>query len=173
MHNGRTIEITYKRFDRNESSTFEIEPYCVKVFKQRWYVVTKSENHDQPHIYALDRILSIEESENSFTMPEHFNAEEYFQNCYGIINREDYDAEFVEIKVFDGQAKYLRSLPLHDSQKEIETKEEYSIFRYYIRPTYDFRQELLSKGAEIEILSPEWLRDEVASIAKRMHNRYN
>lgn len=71
-----------------------------------------------------------------------------------------------------GQANYLRSLWLHGSQKEIERNDEYSIFTVRLRPTFDFRQEILSQGSDIEVMEPKWFRDEVAEISKHMWNKY-
>jgi predicted DNA-binding transcriptional regulator YafY len=61
---------------------------------------------------------------------------------------------------------------MHHSQEEIKITDEYSVFQYFIRPTYDFRQELLSHGAEIEVLSPQWFREEVSAITKEMNKLY-
>lgn len=172
MRDNLTFEMTYKSFGREQAKTFEVEPYCVKVFKQRWYLVAKSVHYDHLRIYALDRISSMNETLNSFTIPEEFNAEEYFYECYGIINDENIEGQFIKIKVDSFQAKYFKALPLHHSQEEIEQTLEYSVFQYYLKPTFDFRQELLSKGAEVIILSPQWFRDEVSNISKVMCNNY-
>jgi hypothetical protein len=79
----------------------------------------------------------------------------------------------VEIKVTGVQWKYFNALPLHPSQEETTAADDYSIFRYFICPTYDFRQELLSHGAETEVLSPAWFRDEISVISKEMNKLYN
>ena len=68
--------------------------------------------------------------------------------------------------------KNLRSLTLHQTQKEIERTDEYSIFTVRLRPTFDFRQEILSQGCDIEVLEPKWFRDEIAEISKHMWNKY-
>jgi predicted DNA-binding transcriptional regulator YafY len=71
------------------------------------------------------------------------------------------------------QANYLRSLPLHHSQQEIESTTEYSIFQLTLRPTYDFQQEILKNGDEIEVLEPLWLRNKITDKIKGMWNKYN
>lgn len=77
------------------------------------------------------------------------------------------------MKVTASQSNYLRSLPLHHSQQEIQTTDEYSIFELILRPTYDFQQEILWNGEEVEVLEPLWLRKEMADKIKRMWNKYN
>lgn len=169
MRDGHKIEVTYQSYWKEHSNTFEIEPYFVKIFKQRWYVVAYSEGMDKIMIYALDRIQQLSTTDNKFDFPKDFKAEEYFFDCYGIINDENIKPCLVKIKTNTYQAKYLRGLPLHHSQSEIEVDENITIFQYYIKPTFDFKKELLSMGAEIEVLEPKWLRKEMKNIIEDMN----
>lgn len=162
MRSNLTLTISYKSYWRDESSTFDVEPYCVKVFKQRWYLVGKSPYYDQVRIYALDRILDLEITDVKFKMPAKFNPTEFFEFFYGIIAHENPEVETIKLKVSAGQSNYLRSLPLHHSQKEIEKTEDYSIFKLRLCPEFDFQQEILSQTPEIEVLEPEWLRKEIS-----------
>jgi len=162
MRSNLTLTISYKSYWRDESSTFDVEPYCVKVFKQRWYLVGKSPYYDQVRIYALDRILDLEITDVKFKMPAKFNPTEFFDFFYGIIAHENPEVETVKLKVSADQSNYLRSLPLHHSQKEIEKTEDYSIFKLRLCPEFDFQQEILSQTPEIEVLEPEWLRKEIS-----------
>ena len=177
------LEMTYRSFWRDEANTFEIEPYCLKAFKQRWYLVGRSPYYDRIMIYALDRVHRLELTERSFDYPKDFTersfdypkdfkAENYFDDCFGIIADQNYDVETVKLKVSAGQAKYLNSLTLHGSQEEIERTDEYSIFTVRLRPTFDFQQEILSMGSDIEVLSPKWFRDDTAERVKAMWNKY-
>lgn len=68
--------------------------------------------------------------------------------------------------------QYVRALPLHHTQREVETGEWYSIFEYRMKPTFDLRQELLSRGDAVEVLSPRSLRDEMQSEIKRLQSLY-
>lgn len=173
MRDGVAINMTYQSYWRDEPNDFGVEPYCVKVFKQRWYLVARSPYYDKVMIYALDRVLSLDTTpDKKFKMPKEFDPEAYFYNCFGIITDESLVAQEVVVKVFDNQVKYIRALPLHHSQQEVETTDDYSIFKYYVQPTYDFRQELLSHGAEIEVLSPQWFRDEISNIIKEQATLY-
>ena len=166
------LEMTYQSYNYDESYTFEIEPYCLKAFKQRWYLVGRSPYYDKIMIYALDRVKWLGLTEKSFKYPKNFYPEEFFDDCFGIIADQKVKVETVKLKVSAGQANYLRSLTLHQTQKEIERTDEYSIFTVRLRPTFDFRQEILSQGCDIEVLSPKWFRDEVAEISKHMWDKY-
>ena len=166
MRDSRTLEMTYKSFWRQDSYTAEVEPYFVKVFRQRWYMVAKNTEKDALRIYALDRVQEMRETDNGFAFPKDFDPEKYFYNSFGIIHDDNCPPEIVDLKVYGTQREYFRTLPLHPSQKEVETENEYSVFRYYLSPTYDFVQEILSHGCEVEVLFPEHLRNEVGRHAE-------
>ena len=172
MREGRIIRFSYQSYWWNEPKMVEAEPYCVKVFKQRWYVVVRNRMHEALRIYALDRILSLDFTDVTFEYPADFDPQAYFDASFGIIVDEECEIEAIQIKVYNNQSQYLRALPLHHTQKEIAKTDDYSIFEYILRPTYDFKQELLSHGDDIEVLSPAWLREEIKKIAGRMYRRY-
>lgn len=166
------IGMTYQSYTRDEAYTFEVEPYCLKAFKQRWYLVGRSPYKNMIMIYSLDRVKWLGLTDKNFKYPKSFNPEDFFDDCFGIIADQKIGVETVKLKVSAGQANYLRSLTLHQTQKEIERTDEYSIFTVRLRPTFDFRQEILSQGCDIEVLKPKWFRDEVAEISKHMWNKY-
>ncbi|GHT21942.1 WYL domain-containing protein [Bacteroidia bacterium] len=173
MRDGLTIEITHQSFWRDEAYTFEIDPYCVKIFKQRWYVLAYNAYYDALRIYGLDRILKLRTTDTQFEIPKDFDPESYFAQNFGIIVDENIPPCTVRIKALGTKSKYFRALPLHHSQEEENIFEDYAIFRYFLSPTYDFKQELLSHGAEIEVLSPPEFRDEMKAISKATGKLYN
>ena len=158
MRESVALSMTYQSFWMDEPATFEVEPYCVKLFEQRWYMLGKSEGYDDLRIYALDRIKALEPTERKFKLPKKFDAAKFFEDYYGIIiSDDDYDVCPVALQVGAQQSNYLRTLPLHHSQVEVERYNEYSIFEYRLCPTFDFRQKILSMGGAIEVLAPEEL----------------
>lgn len=167
------LEITYKGFGKEHGRTFPVAPYCVKLFKQRWYLVGNSINENIVRIYSLDRVLGAQLTSEPFKYPDSFCPEEYFDGFYGVIHDEDYALETVMLRVNAQQANYLRSLPLHPSQMEHERNANHSIFVLQVRPTFDLQQELLRNGDALEVLQPQWLRKDMAEMLKRMCNNYN
>ena len=160
MRESVALSMTYQSFGKTEPSTFEVEPYCVKLFEQRWYMLGKSEGYDEPRIYALDRIKALEPTERKFKLSKKFDAAKFFEGYYGmIIGDEDFEVEPVVLKVDWWQSKYLRTLPLHHTQVEVERNEEFSIFEYRLCPSFDFQQKLLSMGDSAGVLAPVALRD--------------
>ena len=155
MRESVALSMTYHSFHREEPSTFEVEPYCVKLFEQRWYMLGMS---DKLRIYALDRIKALEPTERKFKLPKKFDATKFFEDYYGIIiSDDDYDVCPVALQVDAQQSNYLRTLSLHHTQVEVERNDEYSIFEYRLCPTFDFRQKVLSMGGSIEVLAPQEL----------------
>ena len=160
MRDSVKIQFTHRSFYRNTPSEVLLAPYCVRIFRQRWYVLGKPENLDDLRIYALDRVLSLERTAESFVMPTDFDAECYFADRYGV-SMGKHTPELVRIRVDAMQSCYFRSLPIHSSQEEIERNEDYSVFRFFLVPTFEFNQQILSYGAAIEVLSPKWLREQM------------
>ena len=161
MRDEVTLDITYQSYWMVEPASFEVQPYFVKVFKQRWYLIG---NSDKLRIYALDRIHNLSSTHTKFKMAADFDPEAYFADCYGIIHDTNEKAELVRLKVDAGQANYLRALPLHHSQKEDERNKEYSVFSMYLKPSFDFRQEILWMGDNVEVLSPVSLRKTIKNV---------
>ena len=172
MKENQVLNITYYSYWKEDEFNFKVQPYCVKLYRQRWYMVALSESYDEPRIYALDRIRQLSTTDDTFKMPSDWSAEQYFDGCFGIIADQSIDKQTVKLRVTADQAKYFRDLPLHQSQEEIERNDDFSIFQYYLRPTFDFQQEILHSGEEVKALEPQWLRDEMRERIKEMSNLY-
>ena len=97
---------------------------------------------------------------------------DFFEFADKIIAEKDLKPVTVELRVEAYQAKYVRSLPLHGSQKEISTTDDYSVFQYHLVPTFDFRQEILSRGPAMEVLTSKWFREEIMDDIAKMASRY-
>ena len=176
MKENRVINITYHDYNKNDENSFDVHPYCVKLFRQRWYLVARRTNtyynNKEPFVYMLDCIKDLQAKDETFEMPKDWSADEFFDGCFGIGADPRIDKQLVKLKVSAGRANNFRDLPMHESQKEVERNVEYSIFTYYLRPEFDFQQELLWNGEDIEVLEPAWLRKEIARKIHRMLNKY-
>lgn len=173
MRHNRTLMLTYHSFWHNTAHTFEIAPYCVKVFHQRWYVVALSLGDNRIRIYALDRIQALDTTEHAFTLPNDFDPQAYFSDAFGVIVDTDCRMERIRIRVKGMQRQYLRTLPLHTSQQEIAITDDASVFEFHLPPTLDFQQELLTHAvnaaSEIEVLEPQWLRQHMQEIGADLY----
>lgn len=172
MKQGKKIRIEYQRFGKQEVRRITVEPYAIKVFKQRWYVLTNDDKWEMPAVYALDRIVSLEDTNEDFEFPTDFDAETFFKDCYGVLCGTNDKAQKIVLRAYPPYVNYLRTLPLHSSQKELDSTPEYADFELYLRPTFDFRQELLCQGDEVEVLEPKAFREEMKQMAQKIVNRY-
>ena len=172
MNDNRTVAITYCGFNKSRSYTFPVEPYCVKLFEGRWYVLARDVQYDELRIYGLDRIERIEPTGDTFKLPKGFSAAAYFAPCYGIVTSPDIPAERIQIRVYQGHIPYMQSLPLHPSQRLLADHGTYADFELYLAPTYDFIMRLLHVGSMLEVLSPVSLRQQMKAWTSKMYEMY-
>lgn len=172
MKESTEIEITYCRFDGDEPYSTNLSPYFVKVFRQRWYVIGMTSRHPgEIRTYALDRILKFVRTDRKFTYPADFAPADYFSNSFGIYHS-DRPTENIKIKVTGNQRNYIRSLPLHVSQAEIETSETYSVFSLELCIDEDFIREIMRNIPSFEVLEPKSLKEEIYNRMKKAMSSY-
>lgn len=172
MKENRVVEICYKPFRKASFYTFPIEPYCVKLFENRWYVLAHNVNYGDVRIYGLDRIESVFVKAEQYELPAGFSADDMFAKYYGIAFDERIEPRRIVLRAYDDHKYYLKSLPLHHTQQMIDDCDEYADFELYLAPTYDFIMKLLQAGPLIEVLAPAPFRQEVASWISKMHEMY-
>ncbi|MCM1520235.1 MAG: WYL domain-containing protein [Lachnoclostridium sp.] len=170
---NRIINIEYKAFKYNRSFSFPVEPYCVKLHENRWYLLGHNLSKDRIRLYGLDRIESVEITDQEFKLPKNFNASDFFTDYFGIVIDDRVKPERIVIRANKNQAPYLKSLPLHHSQSLIEETAEYTDFELYVAPTYDLVMKFLHTGPAIEVISPASLRDTMKEWIDAMHDLYN
>lgn len=162
MKDGLKVNLVYRSYWSNTDDAILLEPYFVKVYQQRWYVIGPSDIHpDDPRIYALDRIISIDITDKHFNYPKDFNPVEYFAKDFGIFHSKE-NPQLIKIKVAKYQCNYIESLRLHWSQQKIEETPEYNVYSFFLCPKYDFIKHILSNGKDYEVLEPEGFREEIA-----------
>ncbi len=176
LRDHKKLLISHLRFDTDQPHVFYMAPLCLKVFKQRWYVLGFIEELDgsnktgnEPRTYALDRVKHLELTDKTFKQPKDFHPQEFFLPYYGVFCGSEYKPEIVRARVAtEKDAKYLRTLPLHHSQREPEP----CVFEWFIAPTFDFIQQLRTYGPALEVLAPQSLRDSMRQDAEAVANLY-
>lgn len=172
MRQNRVIEITHQGFGRAHPTTFEVEPYHLKVVSRRWYLIGRSPYYGEVRTYALDRMQHVDITDKTFNLPESFDINRYFEGCVGIMAGREYDIERVVIKAYHWAVKYLSTLPIHESQKEIARDDNSITLEFHVRPTYDFFQALLQQGDQIEIIEPQWVKEGMCRITENILSYY-
>lgn len=172
MKQNRIVAITYQPFYEAESTLYHVCPYCLKVYRQRWYILGHCEELKGIRHFSLDRIQHVDITETRFDYPSSFSPEAYYKDSIGIWVNEEIKPEKVIIRAYGTQSKYLRTLPLHHSQKETYTSDEYCDFEYQLCVTQNLISELLAKGKTIQVMEPESLRLEMKKCLYYMFNFY-
>ncbi len=158
MLDGAVLSLQYKKYQSPETDHRTIHPYAVKEFEKRWYIVAYSVEAGQLRTYAMDRIVSLERTEDHFTLPKGFNVDELFEASYGIyLPEEGQTPVLVKIKATEREAAYLMDLPLHPSQVRLPG----NIFALRVIPNPGFVMELLRHGNRLEVLEPQSLRQTI------------
>lgn len=171
MKDNRVTRITYHPFNKTLCSTFPIEPYCVKLFENRWYVLAKN-NRGEIRVYCLDRLENVEITDLTYRLPADFNANDYFSSVYGIVIEAGIKPERIVIRADKAHKHYMKSLPLHHSQRLIKDTGEYADFELTLTPAFDFVMKLLQVGPKIEVLEPASLRNTMKAWISEMHDIY-
>ena len=172
MQQNRVLFVDYKPF-QGEKFDLYLQPYAMRVYNQRWYVVGRFKESGAIRNIALDRILRMEITDEEFVLPEDFDANDYYAHTVGIFVNEKLKPQRVVLRTFGVSTEYMRSVPLHHSQREIATNgNESSDFEYYLNLTPELTGKLLSKGDWVEVLEPKELREEVKNNATSITNLY-
>ncbi len=172
MNNNCTFDMEYQKFYADEKKIYRnMEPYGVQIFQRRWYVLARNPENDTLHTYSLDRIACLTKNSNTFKMPKHFSINEFFSDCYGII-KDTTSKQHIVLKASTFQAKYLKTLPLHESQQIVSEDNAFTVFSYDLCPTFDFKQKILSYMREVEVLEPISFREEIMVEIERMIKVY-
>lgn len=172
MKENRVVNIVYKAFMYSRSFEIPVEPYCVKLFENRWYMLGHNLSKDTIRLYGLDRIESVEVTDKIYKLPKGFSAADYFSNYFGIVTDDRVKPERIVIRANSDHTPYLKSLPLHHSQRLIEDNGEYADFDLYLAPTYDFIMRLLHAGGMVEVISPSSLRKTMKDWIADMYELY-
>ena len=171
MQDNNTVNFLYHPFDKDVVNPYnDFQPWTLKMYKRRWYVYGCVPGKGM-RIFSLDRISDVDPTGQTFQLPEDFDAEAVFFGSFGAYVTVKDEPQTILIKTDEWQAKYLRSLPLHKSQEEVERTPEYSIFSLFVKPTYDLKQEILTMNSHAVVLAPNSFREEIkADLAEMLAN---
>lgn len=169
MKKSVRVKVSYQRYGADEPKTLDFEPYCIKLFNKRWYILAHfhrdatedREADDYFGMFAFDRIKELELTNVKFKIDPDFDATAYFSENFGVLVHDGTPKERIVIRAFGQERYYLQDLPIHHSQRIIEEGEDYADFELNLRPTIDLTRHLLGLGNTVQVLTPDWLADEV------------
>ena len=176
MKQGICLRIKYQKYGQAEVKEVEIAPYCIKLFKRRWYVLgtltPDNPNRENYRMYSFDRIKEVEFTDTKFEMPEGFDVKEMFKDYYGVMLSQNTEVERIVVRAYGNERFYVRDLPMHSSQREIGEGDGYVDFELRIHPTPDFCSHVLSRSNQLQVLSPSWLVDKIVQMLHETMERY-
>lgn len=172
MNRNCKLRIDYNSISHGQYSNRKISPYFIKQRLRRWYLIALADDGDAPEVFALDRIDAISRIDEGFTYDRSIDPEHYFDEVVGILLDDEYDCEEVVVRLYGRQARYVELLPIHKSQKVVGRGKGYIDFEYRVRPEWEFIHEILRLGSDAEVLSPQWVREEIPWQAGEIIRRY-
>lgn len=170
IDSNQTIEIEYHKFSETEHSIREVEPYLLKEDRHRWYVLGKSLTKGKVTTLALDRIIALNVLDKKF-IPPAFDFNSHFQFSFGITVPPNEPIEVV-LSFKQLQGYYLKTLPLHSTQKILIDSEDEFRISITVKPSWEFYDKILGYGGNVKVLSPQSVIDTLKSIAGQILKRY-
>lgn len=164
MRENRSLSVTYKRYGKTEISHWTVEPYCIKLFRRRWYLLGHLEDGGFLTL-SFDRIMEMEVTDKTFVLDPDFDAQSYFSAYYGIMQGGNEPKQGIVLRAYGNERYAMRDLPLHHTQREIAVGEDYVDFEVKLHPTSDFLAQILSRGRWLKVMEPEGIAKKI----KQMH----
>ena len=174
IKNNVQIRFNYQSFTDSKPSKRSIDPYLLKEYKGRWYLVAIDNKDKHIKSFALDRLTDLEITKYPFSKARASEVEQYYKHSFGIVGPNQTTApEEVVLKFTPHQGKYIKSLPLHHSQSTIQDDEQGVIIKLKLHITHDFIMEILSHGANVKVVSPVSLAKEMKRLYQEALEQYN
>lgn len=170
IQNRKIIEIQYTKF-HGQSKKHLIKPLLLKEDKRMWYIIGINTKYESIITFALDRIDNITTTDQKFETV-NFDSERYFEYSFGITVSDD---EPIEVIIwFDpDQGSYLRTLPIHPTQKILKDNSKEFLISIKVKPSYEFYSKLKSYGEQAKIISPQCVSEQIQASFKKALENYN
>ena len=172
IRNKRVVTFEHFSYQTRLMTSRKVQPLALKESKNRWYLIAVDTKDKALKSFGLGRINYLEVSNGKFREKYNLNFKEYFQNAFGVMNLAQQKPERIVLKCSRHQGEYIRSFPLHTSQKSFRETPQHIWFEFFLHPTYDFMQEVLSFGQEAVILEPACLSEQVTAHLKNALKNY-
>ncbi|GEO03349.1 WYL domain-containing protein [Adhaeribacter aerolatus] len=169
--NHRVLKITYQDFRADEPYSIFFHPYYLKQYNSRWFAFGLNEASSNSYWnLALDRIQDIVETQDEYQYNE-IDWEEYFDDIIGVTRRIEDELEEVRLWFPPEQAPYIKTKPLHRTQK---CKEDATGLEVSIKVVLNFELErtILSFGSSMKVLAPDKLKNQIKSKLQLSLSRY-
>jgi predicted DNA-binding transcriptional regulator YafY len=169
IQNHLQLSFTHTKFWDMEITERTVKPLAIKESQHRWYLIAWDNNTEMIKNFGFDRITNLRFLDKKFK-PMNVNIEEKYKHAFGV---ETYsEPQKIILEFTWQQGNYIKSFPLHSSQKIIKDSDDKLVIELFLHPTNDIAMELLKYGAEVKIIEPESLRNDIKNRALEMMKLY-
>lgn len=172
IKNRFQVKFIYQKFGEGEGRERLADPYVLKEFKNRWYMIAKDCQDGMIKSFGLDRLTHTDITRNSFEYPNTFSIEENYRYCFGIISPNGKKPEEIILSFDPYQGKYIKSLPLHNTQQILIDNNDELQVKLKLCITFDFVMELLSFADNVKVIKPKSLVTEIKKAYKKALQLY-
>lgn len=172
IKNKLKIKFTYQKFWEEEISRRLVEPYALKEFKNRWYIIAKDSKDNNIKRFALDRLTNLEITTQHYQYPDNYSIEQNYRYCFGIISPNGSDPQEIILSFDPLQGKYIKTLPLHETQQILVDNDKETRIKLKLFLTHDLIMELLSYGDNMKVIEPKSLADQIKQAHKNAYKQY-
>ncbi len=166
----KKIEFHYQKFGEEKETIRKVSPIAIREHNNRWYLI--ADDKGTVKNFGLERMNKVKILSDKIDDNIEFNYDDKYKFAFGIIVPTDEKPEKIVLSVTKKQAEYLQSLPLHESQEVIETKNNEVLIGLELFLTDDFISEILAMSRTVTIIEPKKLKDKVKSILKETLGKY-
>lgn len=172
IKNKVQISFDYQKFWEDTTTSRIVEPYALKEFRNRWYIIAHDLKDKRVKSFALDRLSALEITNRKFQYPNNFDVTEHFRCCFGIISPNGHEPQEVILSFNPFQGKYIKTLPLHESQTILKDNDEELRVKLTLFVTHDFFMEILSYGDNVKVIQPDSLIADLKKASKNVLKLY-
>ena len=172
IKNQFRINFTYHKYWDEDITVRHVNPYGLKEFKNRWYVLAKDLGDNRIKSFALDRITEMDITKIKFKIAADYDVDKHYKYCFGIMSPNEDKPQEIILSFDPIQGKYAKSLPWHESQEILIDNEEELRIRLTLFITHDFFMELLSHGDTVRVIHPPELIDDLRTTCTSILNMY-
>jgi len=172
IKNQLQISFTYQKYWEVELTQRTVEPYALKEFRNRWYLLANDLKDQQVKSFAFDRLTNLEITPKRFKSSKNFDVNEYYKYCFGIISPSDHELQEVILTFDPTQGKYIKSLPLHETQEILVDDDREVRIKLKVYLTFDFLMEVLSYGENVKVIQPASLVESLKTNYINALNQY-
>lgn len=173
IRNKRVLSFQYVKYPDGTPTARTVHPLGLKESQGRWYLIAVDTKDKEPKTFGLDRITELDISKSKFRETHSLDLQNFFGFSFGITRPVDTKPQTVRLQFTHAQAEYIKTYPLHSSQKIIEETKNSLLIEIYVYVSYDLMKELISYGADLQVMSPVTLRSEIKKVLSNTLKHYH